>query len=671
MTTFTCIKKTIPTAKLNGESSLPPISGISTFKYKPVFDLDEDDGLFIGYGNPKSSFPYRTQDNYDRELIDTEIDTVVLENDYLRAEFLPGYGGRLWSLYDKTAGRELLFANPVIRPCNLAIRNAWLSGGVEWNCGIVGHHPFTCSQLFTAKLQLADGTPVLRMYEYERLRRAVYQMDFFLPSDSKLLFARMRIVNPNAEVIPMYWWSNIAVPELQKGRVISGVTDTYSSGNGRGICKLSVPIVDGIDITYPVNSPHSIDFFWHIPPEKRKYISQLDEHGYGLIQTSTKKLKGRKLFVWGQGPGGDRWQQFLTADNSDGRYAEIQAGVGHTQYEHLPMPPKTAWEWLEGYGALQADAAKIHGGWEDAKAETELKLEQVISADTLETMLKETHEMAVTPASEMIYSGSGWGALERHRRVKQDDIPMTPHLDFGCVTPDAEPWKLLIDNGYFADYDPKDVPSSYMLQDEWTVLAENACNGADRYNWYAWLQLGMIYIAQAEPDKAAAALEKSMLLKESCWALYGLAHVDRMKAQTEGRHDNKTALLVLKAAKMKPDDISLVKEAVALLNGAKLYSANIEFISSLPAEFLNNGRIKLALTFAYANSDRIEEAEELLYDKGGIVVPDIREGEISVTELWYIIEERKAKRENREFSRETAEPPAFLDFRMSAVKSKK
>ena len=83
--------------------------------------LDEDDGLFIGYGGLRSLFPYRMQDLYDRAEEPTVYVGIEFENRYLKALFLPALGGRLWSLYDKVAGRELLTAilscDPAILPC--------------------------------------------------------------------------------------------------------------------------------------------------------------------------------------------------------------------------------------------------------------------------------------------------------------------------------------------------------------------------------------------------------------------------------------------------------------------------------------------------------------------------------------------------------------------------
>lgn len=403
------VNVTLPSAHFNGESTLPSLYEMTNVQALTRSALDEDDGLFIGYGGLRSLFPYRMQDLYDRAEEPTVYVGIEFENRYLKALFLPALGGRLWSLYDKVAGRELLYRNPVVRPCNLAVRNAWLAGGIEFNCGMIGHHPFTCSQIFAAQTALDDGTPVLRMYEFERIRRCVYQMDFFLPEESRVLLGRMRIVNPNRETVPMYWWTNMAVRENPRARNVIDATVSYNNKGGI-VGKNPVPVSGGTDITYPSRNPVAIDYFWKIPDAARKFTAYLDENGYGFCQTSTARLQGRKLFVWGQGEGGARWQEFLTA-GEPGRYVEIQAGLAHTQYECLPMPPLTAWEWVEAYGALSADPARVHGDWNGARDEVRERLEVLCPAAGLDSWLENTRAMAKRPAERVICSGSGWGGV--------------------------------------------------------------------------------------------------------------------------------------------------------------------------------------------------------------------------------------------------------------------
>lgn len=658
-------KMKIPAASLNGKSSLPSIAKISKTENKLETILDEEDELHIGHGFIHDMFPYRQQNMYDRNLNLTDIDIAVLENDYLKAVFVPCLGGRLWSLFDKINNKELLFANPVFRVCNLANRNAWFSGGVEWNMGTIGHSVFTCSQLFVATLNADDNTPVLRMYEYERIRKATYQMDFFLPDDSTMLLCRMRIVNTNKETIPMYWWSNIAVPEIPDGRVVMAADDAYINRNGI-ITKTDVPISEGVDITYPVNNAHSVDFFWHVKPKDRKYVCQIDRDGYGLIETSTERLKGRKLFVWGQGPGGDRWQEFLTQDGTGGRYMEIQAGLANTQYECIPMPQKSVWEWMEAYGSIQTDPKKVHGDWNVAQNEVEMKLSDIVTTGYLEDILLKTKDtIGRKPAKEIIRVGSGWGALENFRREKNGEKPISEHLYFGDTGVEQEQWIELIDNGFLNEPCVKQTPPSWMNQSEFTVLLENSVKGADEFNWYAWMHLGMIHIVNKKFVDAKKALNRSMELKHNCWALYGLANLARIE-----NDEVKAACLAVKACMINIDDICLAKEAVNMLLIAKMYDTALNLISKLSVDTQNIERIKLFKAFCLAGKGRIEEAESILYENGGISVPDIREGENSTSELWFIIEEKKAQKEGKVFNADEISPPSFLDFRMNVEKSK-
>lgn len=661
------IKLTIPAAKMNGTSSLPAVSQLNFWHRKGDTNLPEEDGLFIGYGHVPSPFPYRMQDMYTRELYDTKIGAVVLENDRLKAVFLPEWGGKLMSLFDKEANRELLSVNPVIRPCNLAIRNAWTSGGVEWNCGIFGHNVHTCDTLFTTETALDDGTPVLRMYEFERIRQVVKQMDFFIPEDSHFLFARMRIINPLYEVVPMYWWSNIAVPETDGCRVIVNADSSYVAENN--ISLVNIPEHDGFDATRPQSIPNAMDHFYKIPEKARKYEAQLDKGGYGLIQTSTSLLKGRKLFAWGNGPGGDRWQEYLTVDGADTRYTEIQAGLGYTQYECVPMPPKTTWEWLEAYGAMQADPEKVHGDdWQAAKADVAQRLDSMISENTLEEMLEKTRPMAKAAAPEKpFYTGSGWCALENIRRGMAGAELIAPHLDFGTVGEEQKDWLMLLEHGTMGEHNPEDVPSSWMLQDEFIRAMRDAVNSEDADNWYTHLQLGMALIAKGgELLSAYEHLEKSYNLKKSAWAMYGMATV-AMQCQ-----DNKSAAeKAMAASEMLPTDASLAKDALSKLNEVNMSHEVIELAAKLDRKLLDIGRIKLYVIIANIKLGNLDCAEKMFFENGGLVIADTREGETIITNVYLDLEEAKALRDGKKFSRNEADVPAVFNYRTSQRRKKK
>ncbi len=661
MTELRVEKLLIPSVEFNGESTLPSISENLRLTFmQDEFELSEEDELFVNYGMVEYGFPYKAQDKYSRKLQSKEQHAVVLENEYLKATFLPQFGGKLHSLFDKVAGKELLFVNSVVRPCHLGVRNAWMSGGVEWNCGYVGHNAFTCDWMHTARTKLEDGTPVLRFYQYERIRGIVYQMDFFLPEQSRLLFVRTKIVNPQFKVVPMYWWSNIAAPDVPGNRVIVPVTNTFTARDSHPV-KIAVPEYNGIDITYPLNNVISIDYFWNIPEKERKFICQVDKAGYGLVQTSTRRLKGRKLFVWGNSKGGDRWKNFLTADDESGSYNEIQAGVAKTQYECLPMPPKTVWEWVEAYGAIQMDPAKAHGDWDKAKLEAASCLNSLISEEELELMLRATKKMAKSPAEEMLYHADGWGALEQERRRICGEDPMCEYLDFGTLTQEQMPWMSLLKQATIGEHKPTDPPVSYMCQAEWTECLKQAVKDKDQDNWFAWLQLGLNTFIEKDYERAEKMLLKSAQQQLSPWALYALAILNR----DIGEHEKEVSYM-LKAWDLRSDDVSLAKEVLRSLYENRCFTELKTVYEGMSDGLKEEPRCKVYYAFALLDQGDIAGAEAILYQDGGILIPDIRECETITLDLWIAVQKKKARNAGETFDGSAIEPPRFADFRMFA-----
>lgn len=622
--TLNFVEEMMTVSDLGESSCVPDLYGEVVLQNQLEFELDEDDELFEAYGRRKNAYPYRKYNTYTRELKKRPVKTAVLENQYLKAVFLTEYGGRLWSLWDKEADRNLLYTNDVIRFSNLAVCNAWFSGGVEWNIGIIGHSPFTTAPLYVVELKDEQGNPVLRMYEYERVRQVTYQMDFWLEEESRFLNCRMRIANDTDQVVPMYWWSNIAVPEYEGGRVVVPTDRSYAQKDGSHgkktlIYKTDIPYVDNIDVTDYKTIPDSGDYFFDIPDGTPRYIANLDKDGYGLLQMSTDRQRGRKLFTWGNAETSDRWQEFLT--EKAGRYIEIQAGLAKTQYGCIPMPPHRVWEWIEQYGAVKLPENLMKAEHKD-RYETLTK--QLLSEDVFEKMerkLKQTKAMAKTKG-RLIQTGSGYGAL-----VKRGAC--TEHLEFVITEDGLKEWKKFLETGVLYEPSAMERPAAFFCDEESVTLLKKTIHDQNRENWYAHYLLGVCLYEQEEFAEARAQWEKSLELCENPWALHGLACVSR----TEGKKKECVSYMI-KGMRYKRTDCSYLKEGFMQVFRCEGYEELKAFYEELAEKEQKIARLKFFYISALHKLGFDKKAYELLEENGGLDMEDIREGEDSVIQLW-------------------------------------
>ena len=627
----------MPAAGLGPENALPPLRAV-----RELHALANAPGIpgemlrNMAYGHLPNVMPYAMQDGYTRRRQRREFRVAVLENEWLRATFLLELGGRLWSLVHKPSGRELLDVNPVFQPANLALRNAWFSGGVEWNIGAMGHSPFTCSPLFAARVHRQDGTPVLRLYEWERMRQVPFQIDAYLPAGSPVLFVRVRIVNPHDREIPMYWWSNMAVPETPGTRVVVPADSAYRFDYTGGIEVIGVPNATGTDITYATHLRRSADFFFHIPDGRRRWISALDGAGKGLVQVSTASLKGRKLFVWGMGRGGRTWQAFLAEPGH--AYLEIQAGLARTQMEHVPMPPRTAWSWLEAYGLLEAAPAAVHGAdWAQAQQAAEDALERLLPRAALEAEFERGAGLADRPPLELLQRGSGWGALERLRRAVSGESPFcSAGLVFDDESLGAEqaPWLALLQDGAMLASEPDVEPRGFMVQQEWRARLEGALDAGRGTNWLAWYHLGVMRYYAGERGGARQAWERSLAEARTVWAVRNLA----VLAWEEKRLDDAAALYVA-ACRMRPSLLPLAVECGRALLEAGRPRDWLDLLAGPLSSLCTVGRMRLLEGQAALAAGDFETVERILAERP--IVADLREGEASLSELWFAFHEQR------------------------------
>lgn len=615
---------------LGPENSVPDLIPGENIQNKTNFFLDEDDEIYEGYGKRETAFPYRQYTCYTRTRKEKELPTVILENRFLKATFLPTYGGRLWSLIDKTTGENLLYTNDVIRPSNLAIRNAWFSGGVEWNISMIGHTPFTMEPLFTSKLEKEDGTPVLRMYEYERVRKVTYQMDFWLEENSRFLNCRMRIFNQTDEMVPMYWWSNMAVPEYEGGRIIVPAKEAFTNRED-GVYKVDIPMVNGNDISKYKEIPNQVDYFFHIPKESPKYIANINKNGYGLLHLSTSRLVSRKLFSWGKNEASDNWQDFLT--EHAGRYVEIQGGLGKTQYGCIPMAPHTAWEWVELYGAVQTSKDASSASYEQALREMNQIVEQQLQILQPETILSSTKLLAKQPA-QLIQTGNGYGALENALRSYRGESQLSSHLDFGTLSSQYKEWMDFLETGHFPEKDPLEVPYDFMADDTFYKKLNETIQTINHQNWYAFYQLGLYYFQNNNIDASTECFIESMTLEPNPWAYHGLSVIYLKNQKNHGAIE-----FILKGYEMKKDDLSYLKETLKILLLAKGYEEIKKLYHTLPKDFAEESRVLFDYLIALARTGQEKEVLDYL-NEHHLVLEDLRECETSLGSLWEEVYER-------------------------------
>lgn len=630
----------LPVGDLGSEATIPAFVGNLTFQNEVEFDLDETAEIFEAYGRASSCYPYREMTTYSRKMSERQIRAIVLEDDVLQAVFLPDFGGRLWSLRDKSSKRDFLYTNNVLRYSNLATRNAWFSGGVEWNIGIIGHTTLSNEPMYVACLESEDYGPILRMYNYERIRGLEYQMDFWLGSsreaagDEHYLTCRMRVVNSSSKTVPMYWWSNMAVPEYPNGRIIVPASEAYTCGYvgaDSKVYKTGFPCIDGLDKSYYHNIENQVDYFFDIAGDCPKFIANVGEDGYGLLHMSTDRLRGRKLFTWGQNKASDHWQEFLS--DGSGRYVEIQASVEQTQYGCLPIAAHTAWEWVEQYGEAFIPSGIIKCSYEDVSEYMKEKIILKKQYRNLDEILAKTATMAKTPAKvEPGYYGKPYGALERAVRTIKKEKPLSEHLDYGEMTAEMKEWESFLETGIFIS--PKStehVPEDFYSDDVfYNKLLECIDKGSNKNNWYAHYQLGAMHLYREDYERAASELQISLDCAPNAWAYHALAIV-KYKC---GKYDSAAEYIHMGAIK-RADDLSYIKECFRILLAMKKYAELLQLIDYIPQEMKKEHRIHYDYIIAstHCNADVCPEALKELEDET-FTVDDIREGDDDLSNFY-------------------------------------
>ncbi len=319
-------------------------------------------------------YPYVMQDNLLREKVDRTYKALFLENEYLKVTCLPELGGRLHSVLDKTDQVEMFYRNGVIKPGMIAMRGAWISGGVEWNAGPHGHTVTAVSPVNALIGTGADGSAYLEISNQEQLFRTRWNVRVTLHPGRALLDERIYMSNPTDGMHPYYFWNCTSFPNRPGARFIYPMT-LGTDHNAREFFQW--PVDKGRDLSWLRNYPQyasifavncTYDFFG-------AYDVDADR---GIVQVANwRELSGKKAWTWGEWEFGKVSQQNLTEE--DGPYIEVQSGPLPTQSDYGMLGPRERIEWRECWYPLHGlgdgfEFATRHLAAQSARREGQLEL---------------------------------------------------------------------------------------------------------------------------------------------------------------------------------------------------------------------------------------------------------------------------------------------------------
>ena len=293
----------------------------------PIFERD------WSYQRAKRSvYPYPLNDNMTRRREEVTYDCLYMENEFVKLCVLPEFGGRLLYAIDKTNGYDIFYRNEVVKPANVGMTGAWISGGVEWNA--FHHHRQTSHIPCDWKIENnADGSKTIWVGETEYRHRMQWAIGITLHPGKSYMEISGRLINSTHNNNSMLYWSNVSTLVDENYQIVLPQETEFVTFH----CKnwfAHWPIThepfndmdfyeNGIDASWWKNHYMSNSMFIH--DQKGDFVAGYD-HGRkaGTMLAGNHHIsKGGKFWLWGPN---SEWDTKILTDNS-GHYCELMVGA--------------------------------------------------------------------------------------------------------------------------------------------------------------------------------------------------------------------------------------------------------------------------------------------------------------------------------------------------------
>ncbi|TQO36891.1 uncharacterized protein DUF5107 [Arenibacter algicola] len=293
-----------------------------------TYDFSKPNPVPILTDNAKI-FPYFKYEGYENIAKKKNWKVVTLENDFIKVFVLPEIGGKVWGAIEKSTGEEFLYKNEVIKFRNISMRGPWTSGGIEFNFGIIGHHPSTATPVDYVVKTNDDGSVSCVVGSADLPSNTDWRVEIRLEKDKAYFETNSSWYNGSPIDQSYYNWMTAAA-------VVSDDLEFIYPGNQfleHGGAAKPWPIdAEGRDLSLYKNNNFDKDISEHVVGDYKDYFGgYYHNRNFGFGHWAPyEEMPGQKLWLWSMARSGAIWEDLLT--DSDGQYMEFQAGRLLNQY---------------------------------------------------------------------------------------------------------------------------------------------------------------------------------------------------------------------------------------------------------------------------------------------------------------------------------------------------
>ena len=428
---FLCIFFPVhPQTKVSIEEKtiLLPTYPVATPEKTPIFFRNE-----AYQGASRHYYPLRLNDQYTHKRVEMPWNFVILGNEFIELGILPEIGGKLYYATDKSNNYNFVYKNSVVKPSNIGMTGAWVSGGIEW-CVFHHHRASTFLPVNYTTVDNGDGSKTVWIGEHEPRHGMRWSIGITLFPDKSYFKAQGRIHNATPLTHTFLYWANVAAHASKEYQTLfppSARVVTYHSKTdfarwpvAREVFR-GADFTDGVDISWWKNVKESNSFFVH--DLKEDFMGGYD-HGKdaGTVHVGDHNIvKGAKLWEWGSGPRGQATEGVLT--ENDGPYVEIMVGAySDNQPDYSWIRPNEVKEWEQYWYPIKGIK-----GFKNANLNGAVNLER---ADNNNVYLGYYSTQKVERANVILKN--------RDEVVFEKEIVISPDRPFSETIPLDEPYDL-------------------------------------------------------------------------------------------------------------------------------------------------------------------------------------------------------------------------------------